>query len=305
MMISLLLPTRERPSKARAFLQTVVETADHLSQIEVIAAIDDDDLETQKLLSPHPNLNFIKTIGPQTSMGSLNTRCLSKASGNIIMLVNDDILIRTKGWDTHFLNGAKRFLDDIYLMHTRDGCKDRSFPLFPILSRRVCDLLQNPYPNEFCGDCIDLHLFDIFLRLKDLGENRILYLPEVLFEHIHFSVGKAPIDKTYLARSHMKGNQVFYAFWKEREETAHILRETIVNTSFSTKRAIYRKKEFREQNSYLLLCISFLKSKQSFLFRLKYLIYHLLRQTYSCFRFDKVKSRALTWAQTLPRPFHR
>jgi len=279
------MPTRERLARAQAFLQTVVETAANLSNVEVIVAIDDDDNASQALTSPDPRLSLKKVIGPQASMGTLNSRCLKKASGDILMLVNDDILIRSKDWDKHLIERASHFSDSIFLMHTRDGYKDRSFPLFPILSRRVCDLIQDPYPSAYCGDCIDSHLFDIFLRLKDQGHDRILYLPEVFFEHMHFSVGKAPIDKLYQKRSRTKGNQTFYSLWKQREQTAQTLADAIqkIKTPLILS-------PIKRQNSYFLLFSSFFKSQQSFVFRLKYLIYHTLRETYIRLHLEKLKA---------------
>ncbi|MCB1067849.1 MAG: hypothetical protein KDK56_06655 [Simkania sp.] len=283
--ISLLLPTRERLAKAQAFLQTVVETADDLSQVEVIATLDDDDTPSHTLTSPHQALALHKVIGPQATMGALNTRCLKKATGEILMLVNDDILIRTKCWDTYLIEAAKKFPDGICMMHTRDGYKDASFPLFPILTQKGIELIEDPYPSEYCGDCIDSHLFDIFLRLKDLGENRIVYIPEVLFEHMHFSVGKAPIDALYQRRSRTRGNQTFYSYWKQREQIAQLLLAKIHG-----KEASLRPFSFIRQNSYFLLLKSFWQSQQTLNFRLKYFAYHLLRETYIRFRLDKIKA---------------
>lgn len=298
MEISLLLPTRERPLQAEAFLQSVAETAENLSHIEVVAAIDDDDKKSHTLLSPHPDLKLIKVIGPQTTMGGLNSRCLEKASGKIIMLVNDDILIRSKGWDRHLIEADRTCSDGIYLMHTRDGQKDNAFPIFPILSSRGCSLIKDPYPKEFCGDCIDSHLFDIFLRLKDVGHDRILYIPEVLFEHIHFSVGKAPIDKIYAARSRLKGNHTFYSLWEKREHAAHTLATEIEGTTVLKP---LPKNSPKKQGSYSILLTSFLRSHQSFIFRLKYLTYHTLRETYLRFRLDKIKQKALTFSKRIKK----
>lgn len=280
------MPTRERLAKAQAFLKTVVETAENLKQIEVIVAIDDDDIKSQSLSSPHPDLTLFQVKGPQDTMGTLNTRCLQKATGDILMLVNDDILIRSKRWDRLFIETAARFPDGIILIHTRDGYKDRSFPLFPILTKKGSQLLKDPYPKNYCGDCIDSHLFDIFLRLKDLGYDRIVYLPDVFFEHMHFSVGKAPIDPLYQKRSRIKSNQTFYSLWKQREQSALTLFQAIEG-----KKNSLLLPPIRIQNSYYLLIKSFFKSHQTLSFRLRYLIYHLLRETYLRFHLEKVKVR--------------
>lgn len=279
------MPTRKRLARAQAFLQTIVETAKDLTQIEVIVAIDNDDTASQFLRSPHSDLTLLQVRGPQDTMGALNTRCLKKATGDLIMLVNDDILIRSQNWDYEFIKATKKLPDGIFLMHTKDGYKDQSFPLFPILSKIGCKLLQDPYPNAYCGDCIDSHIFDIFLRLKDLGHNRIIYLSEVLFEHMHFSIGKAPIDEIYKKRSRTKGNQTFYSLWKQREQSAVFLAQVIEeHPSSLSLNPIYRK------NSYYLLFQSFFKSHQSFSFRIKYLLYHFLRETYIRLHLEKVKA---------------
>ncbi len=284
--ISLLLPTRHRIHRALAFLKSIVATANQLSNIEVLLAIDDDDQESQLLTSPHPDLLIHKIIGPKTTMGQLNTRLLHHARGDILMLVNDDILVRTPNWDVHFIHSSQTFSDQIYLMHTKDGFKDRSFPIFPILSKRCCKLMQDPYPNEFYGDGIDLHLFDIFVRLKNLGHQRIIYLEHVFFEHMHFVLGKAKNDEIYRSRCHLSGNQTFYALWEFREQIAYVLFQKIEGYK---EEKILTKKPLKNQNRFFLLFICFLKSKQTFIYRIKYLSYHLAREIYFFLHFDILK----------------
>jgi glycosyltransferase involved in cell wall biosynthesis len=285
MKISLLMPTRKRVARAEAFLQTVVDTAADLSQIEVIAAIDHDDPESKQLTSPDPRLSLIQTIGSRASMGTLNSRCLAKASGDLIMLVNDDILIRSQNWDQVMLEKAAQFPDEVFLMHTRDGHKDEKFPIFPILSKRGCSLLKDPYPSHYCGDGIDMHLFDLFLRLKDFGHNRIIYLPEVFFEHMHVGLRKAPNDPIYESRNRIKSNQTFYTLWKKRELSAQRLADAIDGKEGKIVFAPYNKK-----NSYHMLLISFLQSRQTKRFKIHYLLYHLVRETYIRLHLEKVKA---------------
>ena len=278
-MISLLMPTRERLERATTFLQSVVQTASDLSRIEVVIAIDEDDTISTQITSPHPDLRIVKTVGPRTTMGGLNTRCFEKASGSILMLVNDDIQIRTKDWDTYMIEGDQRFDDKIYLMHTKDGFKDKAFPIFPILSKRCAELLIDPYPEEYCGDGNDTHLHDLFLRLRDLGEDRFIYLENAFFEHMHHGLGKASMDTTYKTRSHTSGSRTFHSLWKERDCKAHALFQAI------------RAEKKTPPSLCSNLIGSFLFSRASFKYRAKALCYHTAREMYLRLKLHRIKSK--------------
>ncbi len=288
--ISLLLPTRKRVERANAFLKSVVDTAACLEKIEVVAAVDDDDQESQALVSPHAKLLLRKAIGPRARMGELNTRCLREAKGDIIMLVNDDILIRSKDWDTHLRDADQLFSDGIYLFHVKDGFKNEKFPIFPILSKRFCDLIQDPYPAEFGGDGNDTHLYDIFLRLQDLGHERIIYLPDVFFEHMHYKLGKAENDAVYQSRCHLDGNKTFYNLWRYREsQVARIA--AFINGDELTKIS----KESPNLNSFSQIFSCSLSSKQSLSYRMSYLAYHTAREIYLSLGLNRIK----TWINIL------
>ena len=277
--ISLLMPTRKRLERVNTFLKSVVSTASDLTRIEVIIAIDEDDSISTQITSPHPNLHIVKTIAPRTTMGGLNTRCHENASGSILMLVNDDIQIRTKNWDTHIIEGDQQFPDKIYLMHTKDGFKDRAFPIFPILSKRCAKLLIDPYPKDYCGDGNDTHLHDLFLRLKDLGEDRFIYLENVFFEHLHHGLGKAPVDSTYKSRSHTSGSRTFHSLWKERDCKAHALFQ-MINTEKKPPPSLCTN-----------LIGSFFFSRASFKYRFKTLCYHFAREVYLRLKLHRLKSK--------------
>lgn len=193
--ISLLLPTRGRPKLVERLFESIVERTKNLSSIEVILYVDEDDHESHQL---HSKVFTTKRIiGPCLSMGAYNTACYHEASGDIIILVNDDIVIRTHFWDDLVQKIDKKFDDKIYLGYANDLFKTQRFCTFPIMSRRTCELLIDPYPIDYHRTFIDVHLFDVFKRLSHLGNNRILYDPNLIFEHLHFRTGKAELDSVY------------------------------------------------------------------------------------------------------------
>ena len=134
--ISLLLPTRGRPALVERFFQSVVEMTAHPERVEVVLYIDEDDCGSHHL--DCPGIRVTKIIGPRMTMGAYNAACLEKATGSIIMLVNDDMVIRTKGWDERIVALDGSFPDGIYLVYGNDLLKkaicalSRSSPAAPM-----------------------------------------------------------------------------------------------------------------------------------------------------------------------------
>ena len=95
--ISLLLPTRGRPNLVYRLFQSISKKTSLLDRIEVVLYIDEDDVESHALDSP--DFHVVRIIGPKMTMGGYNSTCLEKAQGDILMIVNDDMVFGTPGWD--------------------------------------------------------------------------------------------------------------------------------------------------------------------------------------------------------------
>jgi hypothetical protein len=224
-LISLLLPTRGRPELARRFLQSVVEQSVHPEDVEVILYMDDDDTPSHGI--DYPGLNIQRIIGPRQTMGAYNSDCLAKSSGEIIVLVNDDMVIRTQGWDERLRKLDASVVDKIYLAYGNDMFKKGDLCTFPILSRKTCEVLQEPYHRAYRGAFIDYHLMDIFKRLQHAGYARIFYQEDVVFEHLHYRTGKAPIDATYTARGRFDDDMLFVGLAPVRAASLALLLNAI------------------------------------------------------------------------------
>lgn len=207
--ISLLLPTRGRHTLVERLFKSIVDhTAQH-ERVEVILYVDDDDTDSHQLDSK--DFRVVRIIGSPMSMGGYNSACLEQARGDIIILVNDDMVIRTPGWDNIIVKMDAGYPDKIYLAYGNDLFKKRDFCTFPILSRRTCELLVEPYPVAYRGAFIDVHIFDIFKRLQHAGFCRIRYMGDVVFEHLHYRTGKAACDETYARRGRFMDDSTFIA----------------------------------------------------------------------------------------------
>jgi glycosyltransferase involved in cell wall biosynthesis len=223
--ISMLLPTRGRPALARRFFQSVLQTTSRPDRVEIILYVDEDDVDSHRLDSP--GLNITRIVGPRRSMGDYNSVCLKRARGDIIVLANDDMMIRTPGWDDKIAAVHAGFADGVYLAYANDLFMSRRRATFPILSRRFCDVLGDPFPSAYRGSFIDTHLFDIFKRLQHAGLDRIRYLDDVVFEHLHYRTGKAEYDETYRRRGRFEDDFTFIALADARSRDAKRLLSVI------------------------------------------------------------------------------
>lgn len=220
------MPTRGRPKSAERFLQSAVDQTAKVDDIEVVLYLDEDDPESHDLTCAE--IHLVKIIGPRMSMGAYNTACLQQSTGDIVILMNDDVVIRTRGWDRIISDFAETIPDGIFLVSANDLHNGKKWCAFPILSREACDVMLRPYPEEYQGWFIDLHIFDIFRRLKHMGLDRIVHAPHVVFEHLHPDAGKAELDRTYQSRSRYGDDWAFVSLRDLRQATACRLHAAIV-----------------------------------------------------------------------------
>lgn len=216
--ISLLLPTRGRAELLRRFLESVLARSERPDLVEVVAYADEDDPSSHGFQVEGLEVRTI--VGPRVSMGEYNTACFEQSRGDIVVLGNDDVVIQTRGWDRKLREMHAAMQDQIYLAYPNDLFKGRDLSAFPILSRRTCQILGRPFPHEYRGAFIDYHLLDIFKRLECRGHPRLIYLEDVVFEHMHYRTGKGDYDQTYGARDRFLDDQTFLRLRDERSAVA-------------------------------------------------------------------------------------
>lgn len=213
---------------------SIVETTSTLDQVEVVLYVDEDDTSSCDLDST--DFRVTRIVGPALTMGGYNSACFEKARGDVLILANDDMVIRTQGWDDRIRAMNAEYEDRIYLCYANDLFKKSRFCTFPIMSRRTCELLVDPYPAAYRRAFIDVHLFDIFKRLQHAGFDRIRYYEDLVFEHLHYRAGKAPDDDTYgYARSgRFADDPTFIALTAIRSAAANRLISAIRNEPVAT-----------------------------------------------------------------------
>ncbi len=224
---SLIVPTRQRvPSLARLLRSLAATTAD-LDKVEVVLVVDADDAESVAFRMDGLPLKRV-VVEPGLSMGALNRAGYEASRGDFVMLLNDDVVARTRGWDRKVLACLKDFPDGILLAHTNDRLFREVLCTFPIVSRTFCELAGGICPPDYRRYRIDDHIEDVFNLLGVLGERRSVYLPDVVFEHFKY------VEQDRGSRQYLPDEDVlaldaprFLALFAERKELAVKLRQYI------------------------------------------------------------------------------
>jgi|SRR5882672_122417 len=223
--ISLLVPSRGRPELLRRFLESTLARSERPDLVEVIVYADEDDPSSHGFQVE--GLEVHTLVGPRATMGRYNTACFEKSRGEIVVIGNDDVVIQTRGWDRILREMHAAMQDGIYMAYPNDLFKGRGLSAFPILSRKACETLREPFPISYRGSFIDYHLLDIFKRLESHGHRRLIYLEEVAFEHMHYRTGKGDFDDTYGRRGRFADDRTFLQLRDERSAEANRLQDTI------------------------------------------------------------------------------
>ena len=180
-LFSFLTPTRKRPDLVARLFQSIVDTTARLDELEIILAVDHDDEASLNISDDRLRVKKV-VLRERLTMGALNNACFDASSGRYVMIMNDDVILRTKNWDQTVRNIFAGYGDEIGLVHVNDLLFKEKLCTFPILSRRAC-LAIGLCPEKYRRYKIDDHIYDIYNMLAFMGHKRIAYLPDVVFEH--------------------------------------------------------------------------------------------------------------------------
>lgn len=190
MKISLLVPTRQRPDRFTSLYQSAMELADSPTDIEFVVFIDDDDASYDDLNLPR----VIKVRGNGLILAEMWNECAYEANGDYLGLLGDDVLFRTKGWDTAVLKVFDEYDDKIAYVFGDDlSPRGKEFGTHGFIHRNWALTVGYFVPPYFAADYVDAWLNDVAR-----GIGRLRYAG-IVMEHMHFGFGKSENDDTYRA----------------------------------------------------------------------------------------------------------
>lgn len=196
MKISLLTPTRCRPVSVERMVSSAYQMADDKENLEMIFYVDYDDPAARKKLNGLSNMYPVSwTTGSRVVLSEMWNTCYEHSSKEIVMHCGDDIVFKTKGWDTLVRKAFEEQPDKILLVHGNDLIHGGTLATHSFLHRNWVEAVGYFLPPYFISDYNDTWLTDVAHRI-----GRIKYIPELITEHMHFSVGKAEKDQNTIDR---------------------------------------------------------------------------------------------------------
>lgn len=197
---SMLCPTRSRADNVRKFVRSVHRTCVNPANVELFFYVDDDDPQVDRYVSmiekiklKYDDFKAIElVIGAPISVSKSWNVLAMKCRGDLLMMANDDQLYVDYGWDYHLDRYYGDSKDDIFAMFFEDGQYPPDGGDFPIVSRQWYETLGYFTPGIFEFWYNEAWIFDIANRLQ-----RIVRIPKVLVDHLHYSDYKSVLDDTY------------------------------------------------------------------------------------------------------------
>jgi hypothetical protein len=187
--ISILCPARGRPDFLPTNVMSIMETTAEPSRLELMFYIDRDDPQLPRYealfdeirTSVFPGLNLVGLVGDRIGTPKAINAMAGQSSGRFLMISNDDLVFKTKGWDLAVDRASAHAPDGIFNIFMDDGYLGPKLSCFPIVGRPWYEALGYLAPVLFDHCNVDLWIH----RVGDaLGRN--YYLQDVHLEHRHF-----------------------------------------------------------------------------------------------------------------------
>lgn len=232
MKISLLCPTRSRPHAMQRLWESAWETADDKANLEIVFYMDKDDFHSHRQFEKMDSPQHYGIIGERIVLSEMWNECQKIATGEVYMHCGDDIIFRSKGWDTLVREHMNRYPDKIVFVHGMDGIQNERLGTHGFLHKNWVETIGYFVPPYFSCDYNDTWLTDVSSMI-----GRRIYEPKIYTEHMHWAVGKQPRDQTYtdtIARGQRDGVTAMYeSMLPKRQEDARKLQEFIKSCEVS------------------------------------------------------------------------
>jgi hypothetical protein len=217
-MISILCPTRNRAEQLRRMVRSAESMAD--GPIEFVLYCDNDAWPPDSVTDKD---NVRTLIGPRITLSKMWNECQAHARYDIFMHGGDDIVFRTRGWDTEVIKAFEKYPDHIAFVHCNAMDWGPDLGTHGFLHRKWVETVGYFVPPWFSSDMNDKWLTEVSDMI-----GRHVYLEDVITEHMHPIWGKAQWDSTYNERLQRHGRDnpqdTYDSLAAQRAEDAQKLR---------------------------------------------------------------------------------
>jgi aspartyl/asparaginyl beta-hydroxylase (cupin superfamily) len=237
--LTLLCPTRERPQRMAAFLRSIDRTVHVGGRVEILCYVDSDDpcLSDYQRLAERAAERFPRIgrvllhVGEPVGVPTTWNVLAEAATGDYLLMANDDQLYVTYGWDTALDRVVARLRprhpDGVLCLYFEADQYPEGGYDFPIISREWYAALGYYVPTIFQQWQAEKWIFDLAERIE-----RLEPVTGVFVEHLHYQDYKAPFDTTYQRHRMTRemsfaDHALFLRTEHDREQAAQTLRRAI------------------------------------------------------------------------------
>jgi hypothetical protein len=195
------VPTRNRPRNIKHLIVNIDETIRDLTNIELLVAFDTDDSMTLRELSGIPTKDRPYHFFPRERSEWLNKDyynwLASKANGNYLWGIGDDVRFLTKDWDIILSDKIEKYLqsksDRIAYISVNEQGSTAKHPCFPLITKEAFKVLGEYHSSRLMSWGSDRILYEIY---SNPLVGRILHIPEISIQHLTYHDGTASYDET-------------------------------------------------------------------------------------------------------------
>jgi hypothetical protein len=208
--VVVICPTRNRPERCKEMIESFLATRRGNTSLVCYVSEDDPQLSAYKAMAFGERVSF--EFGPRKTIVEVFNTAPSR-DADYFCDINDDHIYRTAGWDLKLIAS----LESIGGHGMAYGYTD-NLPTACMVTANCIRSLGWFFPPGFRHQYVDNAIFDLYHKAE-----MIVHDPQVMVEHCHPMLGRAPMDSTY---SHLKDSaqpdKLEYERWT-REDFANDL----------------------------------------------------------------------------------
>lgn len=165
-------------------VESALKTANNPDEIDFLVYVDNDDREEYPEYVIH---------GEALQLAPAYQYLYELSTANILMMAADDLIFRTKGWDTELLKIIPD--DDVFVCSFDDLGRPKKENGHPFIGRQFVELLGYFTYPKLKHSCVDNWVVDIAIK-----SGKYLYA-DFIIEHVHPKYQKGGWDSTYTSNS--------------------------------------------------------------------------------------------------------
>jgi hypothetical protein len=214
MKIAILVPTRERMNNRLTLLFSILTTVSDINNVNIYYGVDKDDptLDTiRKVSKGIPSLKIVEidNQGKFLGLGKLWNILVKESKEDIISMIGDDMIFKTRDWDLEILKEFKNMPSDcIKAVHCNDDCHGAKLAVNLFCHRKYAEILGSFMREEFKINWVDQWLHQLFSSFS-----RLIYRGDIMIEHRHWVLGKNVHDNTAKRMAEADANKISDRMW--------------------------------------------------------------------------------------------